>query len=81
MFNLYTDHVIPKIELDSEVEGAEFCGRNTNNLIYANDTILQSERSNDMKQLLMRVRRKCQSRAAFEQQKDKNHDYKGNTQL
>lgn len=48
LFNMYTKH-IGKTRLDSEEGGVKTGRRNINNLRYADDTILLTECSNDLK--------------------------------
>lgn len=47
---------IQKAGLPSEKRGVKIGGRNINNLIYADDTILLAENCNDLKQFLMKVK-------------------------
>ena len=43
MFNLYTEHIMRKAELDELQEGIKIGRRNINNLRDADDTILMAE--------------------------------------
>lgn len=45
-----------KTRLDSEEAGMKTGERNINNLRYENNTVLLAESTNDLKQLLMRVK-------------------------
>ena len=42
--------------LDKAQAGIKIAGRNTNNLIYADDTILMAESKEELKSLLMKVK-------------------------
>ena len=42
--------------LDEAQAGIKIAGRNINNLIYANDTILMAESKEELKSLLMKVK-------------------------
>lgn len=59
LFNLYAEHIQKKkkkTRLDSEEAGMKTGERNINNLRYENNTVLLVESTNDLKQLLMRVK-------------------------
>ena len=42
--------------LEEVQDGIKFAGRNINNLIYADDTILMAESEEELKSLLMKVK-------------------------
>ena len=42
-FNLYAEYIMRKAGLDEAQAGIKIAGRNTNNLIYADDTTLMAE--------------------------------------
>ena len=46
------------IRLDEVQAGFKIAGRNSNNLRYANDTILMAESEEELKNLLMKVKEK-----------------------
>ena len=46
--------------LDEAQAGIKIAGRNINNLIYANDTILMAESKEELKSLLMKVKEKSE---------------------
>ena len=56
LFNLYAEHIMRKAKLDELQEGIKIGRRNTNNLRYADDTILMAESEEELKSLLMRVK-------------------------
>ena len=43
LFNLYAEYIMQNAGLNESQAGSKLVGRNTNNLMYANDTILMSE--------------------------------------
>ena len=47
---------MPNAKLDEAQAGIKIAGRNTNNLRYANDTILIPESKEELKSLLMKVK-------------------------
>ena len=52
-FNLYTEYIIRNARLDEA--GIKIAWRNTNNLRYADDSTLMTEREEELKILLMKV--------------------------
>ena len=52
----YTDYITWNAGLDEAQAGIEIAGRNTNNLIYENDTTLMAESKEELKSLLMKVK-------------------------
>ena len=49
--------------LDESQVGIKISGRNVNNLIYANDTTLMAESKEELKSLLMKVKRRVRKLA------------------
>ena len=43
LFNLYSEYIMWKVELDDSQAGIKIAGRNINNLRYADDTTLMAE--------------------------------------
>ena len=58
MFNLYTDHVMRNAGLNGFQARIKTGGGNINNLIYVGDTTLLAENEEELKSLLMRVKKK-----------------------
>ena len=58
LFNLYTEHIMRNAGLDEFQAGIKIAGRNINNLRYADDTTLMAESKEEIKSLLIRVRRR-----------------------
>ena len=56
LFNLYAECIMRNAGLDEAQAGIKIAGRNFNNLIYADDTILMAE-SEELKSLLLRDQR------------------------
>ena len=55
LFNFYADYIMRNVWLDEEQAGINIAGRNINNLWYADDTTLMTEREEQLKSLLMKV--------------------------
>ena len=56
LFNLYAEYIIQNARLDESQARIKISGRNNNNLRYADDTTLMTEREEELKSLLMRVK-------------------------
>ena len=56
LFNLYSEYIMWKVELDDSQAGIKIAGRNINNLRYADDTTLTAESEEELKSLLMKVK-------------------------
>ena len=55
LFNLYAEQIMRNVRLDELQAGIQIDGRNINNLIYADDTTLMTERKEELS-LLLRVK-------------------------
>ena len=55
LFNLYAEYIMRNAGLHEAQAGTKIAGRNINNLRYADDTTLMSERK-ELKSLLMKVK-------------------------
>ena len=53
LFNLYAEHIMRNTGLDEAQTGIKIAGRNTNNLRYADNTIVMVESEEELKSLLM----------------------------
>ena len=60
LFNLYAEHIMRNASLDELQAGIKIGGRNINNLIYADDTALMAESKEELKSLLMRVKKESE---------------------
>ena len=56
LFNLYTEYIMRNAGLEEAQAGIKTAGKNTNNLRYADDTILMAESEEELKSLLMKVK-------------------------
>ena len=56
LFNLYAEYITQNARLDEAQAGIKIAKRNINNLRYADDTTLMSEREEELKSLLMKVK-------------------------
>ena len=56
LFNLYAEYVMRHAGLEEAQAGIKIARRNTNNLRYADDTILMAESEEELKSLLMKVK-------------------------
>ena len=57
LFNLYAEYIMRNAGLDEAQAGIKISGRNINNLRYADDTTLMAEREEELKSLLMKVKK------------------------
>ena len=57
LFNLYAEYIMKNAQLDEAQAGIKTPGKTISNLRYANDTTLMAEREEELKSLLMRVKR------------------------
>ena len=57
LFNLYAEHIMRNTRLDNSQAGIKIAGRNISNLRYADDTTLMVESEEELKSLLMKVKK------------------------
>ena len=57
LFNLYADYLKRNAKLDEAPAGTKTVRRNTNNFRYADDTTLMAESKQELKSLLMKVKK------------------------
>ena len=60
LFNLYAEYIIWNARLDEAQDGIKIAGRNINNLRYADDTPLMTESKEELKRLLMKVKKESE---------------------
>ena len=63
LFNLYAEYIMQNAELDEAEAGIKTEGRNINNLRYADNTTLMAESEEELKSLLMKVKRRVKKLA------------------
>ena len=63
LFNLYAKYIMRNAVLDEAEAGIKIAGRNINNLRYADDTTLTAESEEELKSLLMKVKRRVKKLA------------------
>ena len=60
LFNLYAEYIMRNAGLEEAQAGINIAGRNINNLSYADDTILMAESEEELKSLLMKVKKESE---------------------
>ena len=63
LFNLSAEYIMRNAGLDEEQSGIRIAGRNINNLRYTDDTTLIAESEEELKSLLMKVKRRVKKLA------------------
>ena len=58
LFNLYTEYIMQNAMLDETQTGIKIDNRNINSLRYADDTTLMAESKEELKSLLMKMKRR-----------------------
>ena len=61
LFNLYAEYIVRNAGLEEAQAGIKIAGRNINNLRYADDTTLMAESEQELKNLLMKVKKEWKS--------------------
>ena len=61
--NFYAEYIMRNSELDEAQAGIKIPGGNINNFRYADDTNLMAERKEELKSLLMKVKRRVKKLA------------------
>ena len=57
LFNFYAEYIMRNAGLEEAQAGIKIAGRNINNLRYANDTTLVAESEEELKSLLMNMKK------------------------
>ena len=60
LFNLYAEYIIWNAGLVEAQDGIKIAGRNINNLRQADDTIIIAESEEELKNLLMKVKKESE---------------------
>ena len=64
IINLYAEYILQNARLDERLAGIKIAGiRNINNLRYADDTTLMAESEQELKSLLIKVKRRMKKLA------------------
>ena len=63
LFNLYAKYIMRNAGLEEAQAGIKSAGRNINNLRYADDTTLMAKNKDEIKSLLMKVKRRVKKLA------------------
>ena len=63
LFNLNAEYIMQNARLDEAQAGIKIAGRNINNLRYADNTSLMAESKEELKNLLMKVKRRMKKLA------------------
>ena len=63
LFNLYAEYIMRNTGLEEAQAGIKITRRNINNLRYADDTTLKAERVEELKSLLMKLKRRVKKLA------------------
>ena len=63
LLNLYAEYIMRNAGLDEAQAGSKIAGRNINNLRYADDTTLMAESEEELKSLLMKIKRRVKKLA------------------
>ena len=61
--NFYAEYIMRNAGLDEAQAAIKIAQRNSNNLRYATDTILMAAREEELKSLLMKVKRRVKRKA------------------
>ena len=56
LFNLYSEYIMWKVELDDSQAGIKIARRNISNFTYADNTTLKAESEEELKSFLMKVK-------------------------
>ena len=60
LFNLYAEYIMRNVWLEETQAGIKIARRNINNLRYADDTTLMAESEEELKSLLMKVKKESE---------------------
>ena len=61
LFNLYAQYIVRNAGLEEAQAGIKIVGRNINNLRYADDTTLMTEREEELKNLLIKMKEESEN--------------------
>ena len=61
LFTLYAEYIMPNARLNETQAGIKIAGRDVDNLRYANNTTLMAESEEELKSLLMKVKKESEN--------------------
>ena len=61
LFNFYAEYIMWNARLDKEQNGIKIAGRNINNFRYVDDTTFMAESEEELKSLLMKVKKESET--------------------
>ena len=61
LFNLYVEYIMGNAGLDDSQHGVKITWRNINSLRYADDTILMAKIKEELKSILMKVKKESEN--------------------
>ena len=73
LFNLYAEYIMRNTGLDEAQIGIKIAGRNNSNFRYADDTTLMAESEEELKSLLMKVKRRVKSWLKAQHSENEDH--------
>ena len=74
LFNLYAEYIMRNAGLDEAQAGIKIARKNVNNLRYADNANLMAEREEDLRSLLMKVKKESE-KAGLKLNIQKNEDH------
>ena len=63
LFNFNAEYIMQNAGLDEAQAGIKIAGRSINNLRYANETTIMAENEEELKSLLMKIKRRVKKLA------------------
>ena len=63
MLNFYAEYIMRNVRLEEAQAGIKIARKNINNLRYADDTTLMAESEEELKSLLMKVKKESEKSA------------------
>ena len=63
LFNLYAEYIMKNARLDEAQAGIKIAGRNINNIRYSDNTTFMAESKEELKNLLMKVKKRVKKLA------------------
>ena len=73
LFNFYAEYIMRNAGLEETQAGIKIAGRNINHLRYADDTTLMAESEEELKSLLMKVKKESESWLKAQHSENEDH--------